>query len=162
MNKQQRAATNERLYCCRLLLDWYRQQVDSQVLSLRILEMACGESLRLHIMAAYSAYLVELSVTYNGPQEVFNNATQLNKTPIHCAELNELLVLEADDTWLSRLLCSKTSELVSPTSFPAGGGDISLLQSGSLQSSLSIDELQLCYHSLKKLIDTHRSHSEEW
>ena len=162
MNKQLQAATNERLYCCRLQLDWYAQQVASATLPTRIIEIACGEGLRLQIIAAYRAYLTELSATYNGPETSFSNATALSAANIESAELNELLVLEAGDSWLSQLLNSAIQTHTSHSSTPAKGGDIVLFQATSEQSSVSIDTLQHSYLSLKKLIDTHRSHSEEW
>ena len=162
MNKQQQAATNERLYCCRLQLDWYIQQAASATLPTRIIEIACGEGLRSQLIAAYRAYLAELSVTYNGPDAIFSNAAGLNVANIQSAELNELLVLEATDSWLSQLLKDAPRSHSDRSNKPAKGGDIALFQAPAEQSSLSIDALQHSYLSLKKLIDTHRSHSEEW
>lgn len=162
MNRHERAVTNERLYCCRLQLDWYAQQLNSGLLAPRILEIACGEGLKSQLMTAYHSYLVELCATYNWPVTSFNTAVDLKEATVSCAELSELLVLEREDSWLSRLLDESCSVIISDTSLPASGGDIQLFQASSQQSLLSIEELQSCYLSLKKLIDKHRSHSEEW
>lgn len=161
-NKQERAATNERLYCCRLQLDWYAQQIDSGLLAPRIVEMACGEGLKSQLITAYRSYLTELCATYNWPTTDAKSAIYLNDKVSDSAELGELLVLETKHSWLSKLLDESDRSLISEASSPASGGDIQLFQAPSQQSVLSIDKLRNSYLSLKNLIDTHRSHSEEW
>ena len=162
MNNAERAATNERLYSARLQADWYQQQVEAGDIAIRVLELACGEGLKQQLLSAYRCYLLELSTTYRGDQHTHLSAESLSLTGLHCAELNELLVLERSESWLSELLSNTGNPPNNPTPQTSNAGDIQVFNVAPTQSPISLDRLKYCYLALKKLIDSQRSHSEEW
>lgn len=167
MANLQRPLVNQRLYFCRLHLQWLEAQLSEQQLPRQLLERSLGESILLHLVLAYRAYLSEIAEAYAVKEQSFLNADELIAAlavaGFESAEAKELSLLESADRWLGRLLMqfSGISRL-----------DMSVKQNRSASVITSVEQHQeqdfsYLYLSdyflyLSDLIENQRSRLEEW
>lgn len=162
-----RDLVNERLYCCKLQLETYLQLNEQASLARRVIERLAGEAMIHHLYALYRSYLTELSLIYQGPERDFESASSLaaimSEKGTQAAEINELLVLEADvDSWLSRLLGASTVVYRPVESQRLSQMGIPLVQLAAAEKVSSIGFLTGAYEAITQLIETQRALSEEW
>ncbi|MGK0440801.1 MAG: hypothetical protein ACJA0N_000596 [Pseudohongiellaceae bacterium] len=146
---------NQRLYCCRLQLDYYQQLVAQADLPVSVIYCLAGESSLHHLKALYYAYLKEIAANYNQPQLTPQSAIALTDH-IQTAEVEELSSLESTDgSWLSELLQCRQSEAV--TRHPGV-----IMSSVAADTALDVNVLRLTLDELKLLISRQRELTQEW
>ena len=157
---------NERIYCCRLQLEYYRQLLLDAKLPVQLIERFAGEALIFHLRSLYRCYLVELALSYQGPERDFENAQALSVTMqdlnVTAAEIKELVVLEEDsNSWLSRLLMAPLMSY-QPIKRQVSSSGIPVLQVSSAQKVMNADFLATALDTLVAIIESQRSLSQEW
>ena len=165
MTNAQRPIVNQRLYFCRLHLGYLCEQLDKQQTARAVLEQSLGESIVLHLMLAYRAYLQEIAAAYTIPVTEFATSqaliTALSDHQQQSAEAMELSALERDG-WLCDLFARyQTLGAPASRSRSQSGSGIAVTQ---IEQSDTLDA-SLCeyyFQSLSELIDSQRARLEEW
>jgi len=167
MANSQRPLVNQRLYYCRLHLQWLTAELDKQSLPKAVLEQALGGSTLVHLVLAYRAYLQEIAEAYNVPLSSFQSVTDLNAMLVlqntGCAEANELVELEQRG-WLKELLLQyqAINELRPPQHLGASSVQPIMVTQVANESSSSLSDCSRFYTQLSELIDNQRTRLEEW
>ncbi len=156
---------NERLYYCRLHLDWFDREVERAVLPRRVIEGALGDSAFHHLLLAYRAYLAEIASDNGLPAPALVDASGLIAALAaigrESAEASHLNQLESSSSWLSTIIRFDRQPPQPPaSSVTLVKGDIPLLQQSDRQSVR--DEAEHCLTELQALIDSQRGCLEEW
>ncbi|ARN75676.1 DUF6586 family protein [Oceanicoccus sagamiensis] len=167
MANAQRPVVNQRLYFCKLHLDWLAQQLANQDIPKSVLEQSLGESILFHLINSYQAYLAEIAIAYNLPPADFINADTLiealKQGGFYSAEANELRELELADSWLSRLI--REYQAVGPI-YRAGkssnNSQIVAFSSQDNSGTMDLDVLKQCWQQLSGVIENQRARLEEW
>ena len=106
----ERAAVNQRLYLCRLHIDWLDEALQAEQLPRHIVEQALGESTLLHLTLCYRSYLREISYAYLSHAVDVESAADLvaflQQRQLSSGEANELAALEQSSSWLSEFLAA--------------------------------------------------------
>ena len=167
MANEQRPIVNQRLYFCRLHLEYLAVELDRQQTPKVVVEQSLGESIVLHLVLAYRAYLREIAIAYAIPGAAYTTASDLiaalYQSCQQSAEAKELAALEQDG-WLCELLtryCALGSVEAEAKDRPASASGITVMQIDDKQPL----DLALCRHylqSLNELIENQRSRLEEW
>ena len=169
MANAQRPIVNQRLYFCRLHLDWLSQELAREDLPQSVLEQSLGESLLFHLMMAYRAYLQEIAVAYSTPVHDVHNAqqllTRLESNGYTSAEASELKGLEEAESWLAELFqryrsvgsLQRAAAVIRPQSL-AREQHCTEGTTGPLTNT----ECQGYFQALTAVIDNQRSRLEEW
>ena len=176
MANSQRPLVNQRLYFVRLHSDWLEAQRAAEQLPRAVVDQALGESLILHLVLAYQAYLNEVAEAYQLPAS--NNiravalVEQLAARGQSSAEAEELRSLELSDSWLSQVLKhfenlgqGELSLAASPqaSSNSVNKQAVELIGSSNNQSqAIDITALNTAAQSLEALIERQRTCTEEW
>lgn len=171
MSNTQRPVVNQRLYFCRLHLDWLESELSLQVLPKALLEQSLGESLLFHLVLAYRAYLLEIAQACSvQPQPLYSARqllTVLERQEHYSGEASELAELESGPSWLSGLLghyeALDSSHSPEP-SLPSAGkaaGDIPLSQLEGGEG-IAIGQAREYLDALNKTIENQRLRLEEW
>ena len=164
----QRAVVNQRLYFCRLHVDWFSEQVDKEQVPRRIIEQSLGGSLIFHLVMAYKAYLSEIAESCSVPDAMLNDAAQLitlleNESHI-CAAATELSSLENSKNWLSSLLAryeQQSSSFIDLSNTKTSSG-IQLVDVDDNLGTLDVVAGKALFDSLRALIERQRIQLEEW
>ena len=168
MANRQCAIVNQRLYFCRLHIDWLQQEVQLQKLPRHIVEQSLGESVLCHLVLTYRAYLIELFEAYTSSSIKLVDATelidQLALHNMHSAEAREMQLLEVHEDWLGQMLLQFESlgpvEAVrNASSSPQA---IAFAEVDASSQDFSVERLQMYFDNLNALISHHRAHSQEW
>jgi uncharacterized damage-inducible protein DinB len=148
-------AVNQRLYCCRLQLDYYQQLLDQAELPISVVSCLAGEAALYHLQAAYKSYLKELAAAYNQPQLDPLSANGLAEV-IQTAEINELASLErSSDSWLSEILNFSQSA-------PAEKRQGVIASVTASTGNMDLTRLASIFLNLQQLIERQRGLSQEW
>ena len=166
MANAQRPIVNQRLYFCRLHLDWLSEQLAQQRIAKSVLQQCLGESVQFHLVLAYRAYLAEIAVAYNLSSINFADASDLaadlSAQGLESAEAKELQQLESAG-WLSELLAYHRS--IGPLQAPVRQPRASQVISFADVSADGVLDLACCqsyYQSLNQIIENQRERLEEW
>ncbi len=168
MTNPQRASVNQRLYFCRLHLDMLQNELKSEQIPKHILEQSLGESILLHLVLTYRAYLREICYAYTSRTGQFNNVHSLevfiSAQGQRSAEVEELLNLENGSSWLSKLLWEfeNLESEESAVAKPSKVNLISIRVEDEADQLLSFDALHATYQHLATIIENQRSTMEEW
>lgn len=171
MAEANRAFVNQRLYFCRLHLDWFEQQLAQQVLARSVLEQSLGQSCLYHLVMAYRAYLAEIAHSVGLTETQLHNATELQRLlqqrDIRCGEADELMNLENVQSWLSELLLryanAKTDSVLTEPTAVSSASPIPVKSVDTQHSvTVDIDTAKGLFYSLKQLIETQRAQLEQW
>ena len=168
MTYSQQAIVNQRLYFCRLHIDWLEQKLQQQDLPKHVLQQSLGESIIFHLVLAYQAYLSELYQAYTTLSCAVLSAHeligQLGQKNMQSAEARECLLLESNEQWLGQLLEqfqtlgpveTKRVSNTAPQSIAFSEVDIN-------DPSFNVQRLKSYLDHLNTLINNHRSHIQEW
>ena len=167
MSNHQRPLVNQRLYFCRLHLDWLGEQLRQQVLAKKLVEQALGESIIHHLVLAYRAYLEEIAVAYNLTPAPFNSAGELIDALADeqqaSAEAQEWLLLEeAKSSWLSALRRLHSAQSVAPAVASRRSSEAIVYTELDPAQSVDLPLLEGFYQALHDLISRQRNQLEEW
>ncbi len=170
MDNSQRPLVNERLYYCRLHLDYLAAELLRQDTPKAILENAIGDSILFHLMLCYRAYLSEIAESYALPASDFSSARVLveglRAAEQESAEANELLSLEASGSWLSALFQHYRSIMSGKpaTSSPQVPSESPIIYAAQQDEAdhLGLKEYEGVFHALTELISRQRTCLEEW
>ncbi len=167
MANEQRPIVNQRLYFCRLHLEYLFAELEKQRTAKVIVEQSLGESIVLHLVLTYRAYLLEIAAAYTVPLSTFCSASELMAALSHhnhpSAEAQELLALEQDG-WLHELLL-RYRELGGARNLPrANRSPAQNLVVTHVDSHQVLDAEQCRFYlqSLSELIENQRTRLEEW
>lgn len=164
-----RSDVNQRLYFCKLHLQWLEEQLLSEQVAKSVLEQALGESIVSHLVLAYRCYLSELAYAYSVNITGLKSAKALNDALAEqryvSAEANELLAKESSDQWLGELISryNGLGEVQGQAEYTQKRGStlIAALHVDEF-SPYSFDALQGYFTQLSDIIENQRSRLEEW
>ncbi|MFA7553614.1 MAG: DUF6586 family protein [Spongiibacteraceae bacterium] len=167
MNNDQRPVVNQRLYFCRLHLQWLSEQLQQQILPQGLLNQCLGESVLLHLVMAYRAYLVEIAAAYSIDTAPITDVqaliAKLEANGKESAEAKELLQLTLPGQWLSDLL--EKYQAIGPVSVAInkpGLGQFIAVREIDSSPSINWDCLQSWLEQLNQVIANQRARLEEW
>ncbi|MGK0500271.1 MAG: hypothetical protein ACJAYG_001920 [Oceanicoccus sp.] len=172
MANSQSRIVNQRLYFCRLHLQWLDQQLQLQMLPKALLEQSLAESALFHLQMAYRAYLLEIAEAYNLKPDSIKSVEQLmaciGEQQLRSAEAYEIEQLaQQAESWLSSMLQVYAQLDEDSVSLPQQGYqqanmiNISPVQAvGSCE--LSAELVHNCHQQLTALIENQRLRLQEW
>lgn len=168
MPSSQRPLVNQRLYFARLHGDWLREKLDEQQHPRSVVEQALGESLVLHLVMVYRAYLKEIAEAYQLQTEALSArelSRQMTQQAVNSAECEELCALEDAGQWVAHLLgyfqhigSDNTGSRVSAGRSSDLGIPVQVIDSQAINAK----ELLHIQQQLQALIDKQRACLEEW
>lgn len=175
MANEQSSIVNQRLYFCGIHLDCLSSALKAQKTPKVVVQQSLGESIVLHLMLTYRAYLQEIALAYNvsnaTTQQSFDTSSELveflSGQDCQSAEAQELLMLEDNDSWLTQLLLKYhqlgNSQFASMSRARTGQPDqqFTLAQIDNEQS-LDLETCEYYFHQLKAVIENQRTRLEEW
>lgn len=167
MNNQQRPRVNQRLYFCRLHLDWLDEQLQRQELAKQLVEQALGESIIHHLLLTYRAFLEEIAASYNLAPQSFNTASKLIDALVDdqqaSAEAQEWLLLEKESSsWLSWLKQLYGVQNVVPASNFRQSPDEIVFRELNAAQTVDLALLEGFYQALNEVINRQRNQLQEW
>ena len=167
MANAQRPVVNQRLYFCRLHIDWLTEQLAHQEVPKSVLEQSLGESTLFHLINTYQAYLAEIAVAYTLPMTDFHDASELiaamHAADQQCAEANELRELELSDSWLSQL--KQQYSAIGPVHRnvqSTKNSQIVAFSSADTSGTIDLACSKRYWQQLSALIENQRARLEEW
>ncbi len=172
MANQLRPIVNQRLYFARLHCDWIAQEQKRQQLPKRVIEQSLGESVVMHLMLAYRAYLSELAEAYSHPQQAYTSAVELMASladkAVESGEVSELACLERDGegkNWLNSLFTLYQQSTDDPQRLPSvttKAVNTIAVAVGHQQNELNLDTCVHLYDCLSAVVENQRLCLEEW
>ena len=163
----QRPIVNQRLYYCRLHLQWLAEQLDLQLIPKSLLLQSLGESVIYHLVLAYRAYLSEIATAYALPASSLDSAAELVMALAaknsESAEAAELQLLEISPCWLTDLLaCFQSPSVVHGAKTKLGTATMISLTEIDSSQDLSLNKFEYYLKQLNELISEQRTRLEEW
>jgi hypothetical protein len=160
------AIVNQRLYYCRLHLDWLSvitRDADSSPAAF----YAAEESLVYHLIMAYQAYLEELADKFGCIDLHAATAVELAAKIVdqgyRPSELGQLLVLETSpDSWLSTLQACYQGRATIDFNPATPNAEINIISINNELGGKVKADCKNIFDSLKSLIDSQRETTEEW
>ena len=167
MANSQRPIVNQRLYFCRLHLQWLEQQLEGEEIPRRVLEQSLGESILFHLVVAYRAYLAEIATAYTASSSAsFSDASELvaalEAQGYSSAEARELQQLEQGNSWLAELLSGYQTLGGVEQSVKSSAPQMITAFEVDASQKIDLDSASDYFQALNAVIENQRSRLEEW
>ncbi|MEE8059090.1 MAG: DUF6586 family protein [Pseudomonadales bacterium] len=166
MANAQRPIVIQRLYFCRLHLEWWSAELARQETPKAIIEQSLGESTLFHLVMAYRAYLQEIATAYTVPAIDYVNAGDLIATlsaqGYDSAEARELAALEVGMGWLAGLLTQYSA--LGPLRGPTAVSSLQVISASQVNNTdpIGLEDCRDYFQALSEIIDNQRTRLEEW
>ena len=150
-----RARANQKLYHANILIDAWRLALQQEQLSSSVLELAYGEAVCSHLVAAYGWFLLEVAQPAEIPKKLPRSCDEL--PPVEdglkmAPEILEFTQLERE-TWLERLIRLPGTDRGSSVHPPSQGSVSRSLAVVSVDESFDPVEAQQTHDRLQTLFD---------
>ncbi len=167
MANAQRPVVNQRLYFCRLHIDWLAEQLSHQEIAKSVLEQSLGESALFHLIKTYQAYLAEIATAYSLALADFSDAKDLleamEQAEQYSAEALELRELESSPSWLNQLQAQYAAiGPIHQVTNSAKNSQIVAFSSPDTGGTIALETIELYWQQLSAVVENQRARLEEW